>query len=194
MAIAHEVVSAPPLTYEQYLAEGEINQRYDILDGERIYMSSPNERHQDILGNIFEGFRAFQRSTRAGKAVMAPRDVLITRTPLRTRQPDVLFISHARRAQSPPATDPAPLSPAPELIVEIISSSERDSVLQQKLADYAAVDVLEGWIVYPTPQTVEVRLQSNGIWTTFATYGQGEIVASVVFPGLSLAVADIFAE
>ncbi|HZP81167.1 MAG TPA: hypothetical protein VFB21_05995 [Chthonomonadaceae bacterium] len=33
------------------MAEGEINTRYDILDGVRIYMTNPTRRHQRILNN-----------------------------------------------------------------------------------------------------------------------------------------------
>ena len=31
------------LTYEGYITEGEINRRYDIIDGERFYMASPTD-------------------------------------------------------------------------------------------------------------------------------------------------------
>src|SRR5690348_6077789 len=46
MAIAAKTDSPERLTYEQYLAEGEINERYDILDGVRIFMPGPKWRHQ----------------------------------------------------------------------------------------------------------------------------------------------------
>ena len=94
MAVAPQSVSALPLTYEQYLVEGEINQRYDIVDGVRDWMPNPTRQHQRIALNIAESFRVYERATRRGETIIAACDVLIQRNPLRTRQPDVLFISN----------------------------------------------------------------------------------------------------
>src|SRR5687768_2361648 len=100
MAVATQPTSSPPLTYEQYLAEGEVNQRYDIIDGVRVYpMPGPTLPHQEIAMNIMELLRAYQRATGRGRTVIAPFDDDIERVPLRTRQPDVLFISNERLEQ-----------------------------------------------------------------------------------------------
>ena len=183
---------APPklLTYEAYLAEGEIRERYNILDGERIFMSNPTEDHQDIAFNIATPLKTYGQRTGRGKMVIAPQDVLITRRPLRTRQPDVLFISAERKAQNRPSSDPAPWSPAPELVVEILSPSDTRSVLE----DYVSVDVLELWAVRQGTQTVEVlRLSPLGA-VSAAVYGAGEIVQSLTFADLTVSVDSIFAE
>ena len=96
MSVTAEKVAAPTLTYEQYLAEGEINRRYDIIDGVRIWMPNPTVRHQDVLFNIATAFKAFGRVSGQGRMVVAACDVLITYQPLHTRQPDVLV--HQPRA------------------------------------------------------------------------------------------------
>src|SRR4051812_38051831 len=114
MALARQELSPPPMTYEEYLAEGEVLERYDIIDGVRIHMADPTRRHQRILGNVFRLLYVFEVSSGLGQALMAPQDVLITRVPLRCRQPDVLFISHKQLAKCAPPDDPAPLLAAPE--------------------------------------------------------------------------------
>ena len=46
MAVAAQQVEPKILTFEDYLLEGEINQRYDIIDGVRVfYMASPTIPH-----------------------------------------------------------------------------------------------------------------------------------------------------
>src|SRR5260370_22361573 len=105
-------VATDRLTYEQYMAEPEIRRRYDILDGVRIFMTNPTIRHQKIQANVHRGFYAWQQVSRAGEVVQAPCDVLIRRNPLRTRQPDVLFISQERLGNRD-LDDPSPLDPAP---------------------------------------------------------------------------------
>jgi Uma2 family endonuclease len=185
-------VAIDRLTYEQYLAEPEIRRRYDILDGVRVFMTNPTIQHQEIQGNVYRGMYAWRQAGGAGRVLQAPCDVLIQRSPLRTRQPDVLVISYERLGNRS-LTDPSPLDPAPELIVEILSPSDTRSVLNDKLADYAKVSVKECWIIYPVSQTVEfLRFTAAGTETA-ATYRSGNVAQSIIFPTLALAVADVFA-
>jgi len=186
--------AAPPklLTYEAYMAEEVSNLRVDIVDGEKFFMS-PTCEHQDILGNIFVEFREFGRRTGTGKARVAACDVLISRAPLRTRQPDVLFISTERNALNPAPHVVGPLTAAPELVVEIISGSETARRFNGKINDYCKVEVQECWKVMPETQTVEVlRLSRNGT-ESVRTYSMGETVQSIAFPDLTVAVEVLFA-
>ena len=189
------MIAAPPklLTYEEYLAEEPLCKRYEILDGERIFMPNPTEDHQDVAFNIAAPLKEYGQRTGRGKMVIAPQDVLISRSPLRTRQPDVLFISTERRALNRPSKDPAPWNPAPELVVAILSPSDTPSVLRDKITDYIAVNVLELWAVRQGAQTVEVlRLLPTGA-QRMAIYGLGETIQAVAFPDLTVSVDSIFA-
>ena len=197
MAIAQFNLPSPVpsqrMTYEDYMAEGEINLRYDILDGVR-FVTNPTRRHQRILRNIARLFEDYEVVSGMGQAITAPCDILIRRAPLRTRQPDVLFMSRACVAQNPPLDDPSPLAPAPELVVEILSVSDTPAILAGKIADYQSVDVRELWLARAGAQTVEVLLLTPTFVHSAATYRIGEVAQSVIFPGLSCAVADIFAQ
>ncbi len=191
--ITQERVALPLLTYEEYLKEDETQDRYDIIDGVREFMS-PARRHQKLLGNLYELFRAYQRQAKNGEVILAPSDILIRIAPLRARQPDVLYISNERLAANTPSDVPAPLKPAPELVVEILSPSDTKTVLSGKIADYCAVDVKECWIVQSNTQTIEVlELTPNGSQSV-AVYGSGQSVVSLTFAGLTVAVDAIFAE
>ena len=122
MTIAHSPTTLPLLsqrmTYEEYITEGKIKQRYDIIDGVRV-VTNPNRRHQRISRKLLLLFAPYEAAAGNGQSIAAPCDVLIRRAPLRTRQPDVLFMSNACVAQNPPMDNPAPLDPAPELVIEI---------------------------------------------------------------------------
>lgn len=184
----------PLLTYEQYLTEGAVEGAYEIIEGVRYFMAGPSWRHQVIVGNVFELLRAFQRSARSGRALTSPFDVLIHRVPLHTRQPDALFITEARLESAGGIPLDGPLEVGPELIVEVLSPSETPRSLRDKLSDFAAVGVREAWIVSPDAETVEVRrLSPEGI-ETVAVYAFGQTLQSVALPGLTLAVADFFAD
>jgi len=183
---------APVLTYEDYLAEGEVMARYDIIDGVREPMTNPTRRHQRLLMRLSRLFEAYEQESNRSQTLIAPCDILITRIPLCTRQPDVLFISNERLAQNPPDTDPAPLMVAPEL-VEVLSPNERRRARAEKILDYAVVGVLECWVVDPGEETVEVLQLAVGRASDGVRYRQGEVAQSSAFPDLRVAVAALFA-
>ena len=188
------LIPAPTLTYEAYMAEPETEGRYDIINGVRIFMPGATWDHQTVVMNLIEWLRQYARVSGVGKVNVAPFDVLIRRAPkLQTRQPDVLFISFARLSQAGGRPAKGPLAIAPELVVEIISDSETQRILEEKLADYCEIGVDECWVVRPDARTVEVLALSAEGTRSIAIYADTQQVASAVFTGLTVAVADVFA-
>jgi len=119
-------------------------------------------------------------------------DVLIGTTPLKVRQLDVLFISRERLDRNPPAHEPAPLYPAPELVVEIISPSDRPGVWATKLANYRTAEVREVWVVSMEAQAIELVDLSGEAIESPATYHLRESLQSMTFPGLMVSVHAVF--
>ena len=197
MAITTEAPAAPQiseLTYDAYMAEPTVYGRYDIVNGVRIFMPGATWDHQTIAGNINELLRVYARASHTGKAVCAPFDILIRRFPkMQVRQPDVLFISLARLAQAGGRPAKGPLEAAPELVVEIVSNSETQRILGDKIADYLEIGVGECWVVRPDGETVEVLTLTPTGASSVAVHRQGEAVQSAVFASLTVPVADVFA-
>jgi Uma2 family endonuclease len=159
MAVAPQ--PAPLLTWEAYLAEGEFNRRYAILDGVREEeISCTNRRRQEICMNILERFRAYQRTTGHGRTLIAPFDVLITKRPLRIRQPDLLFISQERLLEQADSEIASTLTVAPELVVEVLSESDTRRVRLSKIEDYRRIGGQECWLV--SPQAEPASLDALG--------------------------------
>ena len=190
--------SPPPaaglLTYEAYMAEEEIIARYDIIDGERIYMAGAKWWHQRVSNNLAEIFRDYERAMRIGQSLYAPFDIMIRRHPLRTRQPDVFFISNTKLQQAGDYTEAGWLEIGPELVVEIVSDSERERILDAKIADYCAIGVGEGWVVRRNAQTVEVLRFTSAGAQSVRVYRAGEKVQSITFPDLFVDVDAIFVQ
>jgi len=191
MALAEAEIAPKTLTYEEYLAEGVVYGRYEIINGVRHFMPNPTPLHQEIAMTISEHLRAWQKRTKKGRTFMAPRDVLVSLGPMRTRQPDVLFISN-ERIGGQPLSDPAPFGQAPELVVEVLSDSDTRQMRFAKIRDFCAVGVNECWLVSPEMESIEVlRLTPDGPERE-ALYGLGETLQSLTFPDLTLALDDIF--
>jgi Uma2 family endonuclease len=181
-----------PMSYEDYLSEGIVEGRYEIIDGIRYFMTNPSTLHQIILGNIGRLFTTFQIEYRSARALLAPVDVVIRDRPaLTARQPDVILISKQRFGKRN-VRSAEPLDQSPELVVEILSPSEPRRTITAKMADYASVGVQECWIISPQGETVEVvKLNEKG-YDVSMIFVPGSHVQSVVFPELSIATQDIF--
>lgn len=183
------------LSYEEYLATPEINLRYEIIDGEMIMSPAPTFDHQWIMHNILDALRPFVKKRRLGAVVGAPCDILIRRAPLRTRQPDVFYVSFERSNKTiSELREMAVLELAPDLAVEILSPSDRRGVLKAKLDDYIKIGVRECWVVRPKAETVEViRLSDEGA-IPVNLFKATDTLRSEVLPGFKMKVSDIFSD
>ena len=178
------------LTYEKYLALPEMKARYSIIDGELVMAAAPTPDHQTVVLELSSTLNSFVREHRLGRVFLAPLDVVIRRDPLRTRQPDVIFISNARRY----IIGLQVIEGGPDLVIEVPSPANTRRELEEKLRDYQAIGVREAWIIGPQGRTVEVLQLSPESTARSGLYGLGDTIVSQVLPDLRLTVAEIFPE
>ena len=148
---------------------------------------TPTIAHQRILGNLFWKLDQFVSEQQVGEVLFAPVDVIVQRDPLRTRQPDLLFVSNERASILGGQVDGGF-----DLVVEILSPSNSRSDLEAKLSDYATLRVSECWLVSPEARSVEILGLTEGSWVRLGISGLGELVRSRVLPELDLAVVQLF--
>jgi len=122
-------------------------------------------------------------------------DLLIHQQPVQTRQPDVLYLNVERGGfkDGDSLIGIQLLEVAPDLVVEILSSSDTRRKVKEKLDDYQTIGVSECWLVSPEAQTVEVLKFIPEEMERIGIFGTGQQVSSDVLPGLNLLVDDIFA-
>ena len=183
------------LTYEDYLVLPEMMQRYEIIDGELIMSPSPTLEHQWHSTRIYRPLDDHVTKYRLGIVLFAPLDVMIRRSPLHTRQPDVLYISVKRlREYGLDSIKNVPfLEFPPDLVVEVISPSESQRQIEEKLADYQSTGVNECWLARPNLQTVEVVQLTIDTIESAGVFKNSEVIESKVLSQLVLSVAAIFA-
>jgi Uma2 family endonuclease len=189
------VMEIQQLTYEQYLMFPETIQRYEIIDGDMTMPPAPSFEHQWITDSLVLKLRPFVQQHQLGVVVSAPVDVLIQREPLRTRQPDVLFLSSVRTGirGREGLRELQILNIAPDLVIEVLSPSETRRDVADKLADYRGIGVQECWLVSPEAQSVEVLHLNKETEHRVGLFGIGDTVQSEVLPELQLTVEEIFA-
>lgn len=127
-----DVISVPTteatkkkISFEDYLLMPEINYPYEIIDGE--FMASPASIpvHQRIVANVCTPLSNYVEAKDLGVSLFAPVDISLQRHPLRTRQPDVLFIHKDKLSGTgfDAIEELQILEIAPDLVVEVLSAS-----------------------------------------------------------------------
>lgn len=192
--VAAEKTLIKPLTYEDWRATPESNERYEIIDGVMLMCPAPTIEHQWLIANLNDQLRPFVKKRKLGAVLAAPLDVVVRRAPLRTRQPDVLFISFEKSGKTLAELRKLPfLDIAPDLAVEILSPSDTRRVLNNKLQDYCKIGVRECWLVSPEAETIEVLRLSPAGATRVKLFGAGDTLRSEVLPDFKMKVDAVFA-
>lgn len=183
------------ITLADYLLMPQLNQPYEIIDGEMMPSPAPTLAHQIIGANVFSPLSQYVKTKGLGVVLFAPVDIILQRDPLRTRQPDVLFI-HKDNLPGTSLDDLEELQLleiTPDLVVEVLSPSDTKKVLVGKLADYQRIGVKECWLVSREAHSVEVLRLSMEKSERAGLYGLGEIVCSEALIDFRLTVDAIFA-
>ncbi len=179
------VTETRKLTYEDY-AKTPDDERYELLDGELVFMPSPTAMHQRILGRLFIALYTWIMEGQLGEVFVAPLDVVLSDT--NTLQPDIMFISNARaRILTVPN-----IQGAPDLAIEILSPSDPNRDRVRKRAIYERHGVGEYWLVDPDARKITVLLLRDGGYETAGIYTVGDTLASPTLPGFELEVGEVF--
>ena len=182
------------ITLADYLLMPELNYPYEIIDGEMMPSPAPIPAHQIIGANIFIPLTQYVKAKQLGVVLFAPVDIILQRDPLRTRQPDVLFI----RKDKLPGTSLDDLEGlqlleiTPDLVIEVLSPPDTQKVLTGKLTDYQRIGVKECWLVSRETRSVEVLRLSTRKSERAGLYGFGETVCSEALIDFRLTVDAIF--
>lgn len=178
--------AAVKLTYEDY-ANIPGDERYELIDGELILVSSPNEMHQRVSKRLLWLFRDVEESG-LGWVYDAPFDVILSDTDV--VQPDLMFISKERAD----IITPANVQGAPNLVVEVLSPSTAQRDWTQKRDLYAKYGVRELWLVAPDARLVWVMALTDGEYAIAGVYKEGQTLISPTLAGLTIDLGYVFGE
>jgi Uma2 family endonuclease len=173
-------------TYEDLFALPDDGQRYEIIEGELYEKTSPFWAHAAVIASLIT--MLIPLVTRlSGRWFTAPLDVFFQgANPV---QPDILVLlpdwsgSLTRRG----------IEGAPDLLVEVLSPSNRGHDLLTKRALYARAGVREYWLVDPEARTLEIlTLDRDAFHLAVAASGDETPVSPLLGP-LPITVAELFA-
>ena len=165
--------------------------RVEVVEGEIIEMTPVGGLHNLIAKNILLALDTHVKTHRSGIVFTdSLLYVLSEQEGVRmARVPDVSFV---RKEDIPSAWNmERPFPGAPTLAVEVMSPDDQIEDVVQKVSDYFDAGTAEVWVVLPR-QKVLYRYWHGE--SQVQTYGVSDSMdVSALFPGLTLALADVFA-
>ena len=164
-----------------------LGKRAELWRGEvREYMPA-GPKHGKVALNIGAEMRAYARRRNLGVAFAAETGFIV-RTPdgESVLAPDAAFI---RRERLPEGDLPAGFCPVvPDLVVEVVSPSDSEPAMREKVNEWLAGGVSVVWVVDPQRRIVEV-------WTADGlrlSIGENEwLTGEPVLPGFRVAVHEL---
>ena len=174
--------------YDDYCHLPDDGVQYEVIEGVPYLMPAPLVRHQLAGTHLATDLAMHLRPTRAGVVLTAPIDVLLAddATPV---QPDVLVVLKDRLS----IVKDKFVEGAPDLVVEVLSPSNktRDRVLKFRL--YQKHGVKEYWLVDREMRTIEIFVLRESALVPLGKWGHGEVARGELLPRLEVRVEDVFA-
>lgn len=143
-------------TYADYCRIPPDRKRHEIIDGRHYVNPAPSPRHQSAAGLLyFELVRLVQKRGK-GSVFISPIDVHLG--PGTVVQPDIVVLRPRNRS----FVGAKKLTGVPDLLVEVLSPSNRSYDRRTKRDRYEHAGVREYWIVDPEAATIEQLVLRKG--------------------------------
>lgn len=185
-----DVVVATHVTADEVAALESDGYRYDLLEGNLIRVSPAGFDHGHLAARIAARLVMFLDShPELGIAVGAETGFRLARDPDTVLGPDAAVV---RRDRLPPADQRRGyLELAPDLVVEIVSPSDRWATVSEKVDAYLVAGVALVWVVEPRARAVRVYTPAGAERRLRAD--DGEVLdAEPVLPGFRLLLTELF--
>ncbi len=179
-------VAVKKLTWDDIKDLPEYHGRTEVVDGELVVSPVPALRHQTVCKRLGIVMDAFVKRHDPGAFYMHPVHVVLSEHV--HYEPDLSFISKARLHICQEAFVEGP----PDLVIEVISESNRTHDTVVKYRDYERYGVREYWLVDLREEHIRTLFLEGGKYVPLGIFRRGEKVATRVLAGLELDPAQVF--
>ncbi len=160
---------------------------YELHNGKIIFMASPLFLHQKLSSKLHYWLMDYAIKNDAGIVLAAPMDVYFDAN--NVVQPDLLYISNERLSI---IENNRKIKGAPDLVVEILSDSNKPKEMSFKKHLFEYFDVKEYWLINLEKQTLIQYKNTEDGWMPRPTLTINDILKSIVLTGFELPLKDIF--
>lgn len=186
----HATWAKPVLvTAAEFLALPDDEWRYELVEGRLVRMAPTGDRHNRASGRLFGAVYGFVTPRALGEVYPQESGFLVSKAgdPDTVLAPDLAFVGTEKVPR--PSVQGFPRI-APDVVAEVLSTSQTLSQLRHKAETWLACGVRHVWILAPETRTIEVWRAARPP----ATLGESEtLVGEGALAGFTVAVADLFA-
>ncbi|MGB7413486.1 MAG: Uma2 family endonuclease [Thermosynechococcaceae cyanobacterium] len=189
------VATQKRMSLEEYLIYDDgTDIRCELVDGVLVEMGSENPFNVKIAVFLLAYF--LQEMGCPYSRLAIGHQIGVSSTKATARQPDLIV--HSDQSDTAIVADGKLLragSPAPLLVVEVVSNSKEDKRSYnrdyvEKSAEYAEIGIPEYWIIDPDLALVKVGRLTDGAYQ-FQDFTGDNAIASLTFPDLNLTAAEV---
>jgi Uma2 family endonuclease len=159
---------------------------YELIDGELTEMPEMGSRANRVTGKAFGALLDWERETRQG--VVVAHETAYACWPDRPkhfRKPDISFICCDPETFEFPVGS---LSVVPDLIIEVLSPTNTDGDIEDRVDDFFAAGTRLAWIIDPELRYAMIQRPDDSIQKIRES---GSLTGEDVLPGFTLPLAAI---
>jgi Uma2 family endonuclease len=176
-----------PITADELLGMPDDGYRYELVKGELRKMAPTGDEHGDITMELAALLHRHVKENRLGKIYAAETGFKLESNPDTVRAPDVAFVRIETVQQT--GRLPGYRSGSPDLVVEVLSPSDRVTSVEGKVAQWLEGGARMVWVVSPRLHTVTVYRSLTDIVTLTEN---DKLDGADVVPGFQINIAEIF--
>jgi Uma2 family endonuclease len=177
-----------PMTADELLAMPDDGYRYELVRGELIRMSPTGDEHGAVTMELATALNLHVKQHNLGRVYAAETGFKLESDPDTVRASDIAFVRRERVEATGKLTGFR--SGAPDLVVEVLSPSDRIGKVEGKVAQWLEAGARMVWVVSPKLKTIT----SYRSLTDIVTLTETDILdGGDVVPGFQIKVAEIFA-
>ena len=178
------------LTADDLLHLDAVGVRGELVRGVLCKTMPTGGEHGEIVMKLGAELLNFTRPRKLGRVRGSDAGFLLERDPDTVREPDIAFTSAERAAPGDRIT--SYVDGAPDLVVEVVSPSDRTAAVHDKALMWLHHGARLVWVVRPDSRTVDVY-RADGTASTLA--GDDAALDGLdVIPGFTCPLATIFDE
>ena len=176
----------PRMTYSDLERLADDGHRYELYEGELVVVPSPILRHQRVVANLADLFRAYARRY-GGEMVFAPFDIVLAEHTV--LQPNIVYFGPERAKLLQPDK---PTRFPPDIAVEVLSPNTELRDRGRKLELLGRYGLPEYWLIDAVSEQIELYELRERQLGFVARVSPGESVRSRRFPDLVFAADAVF--
>ncbi|MDQ2731954.1 MAG: Uma2 family endonuclease [Armatimonadota bacterium] len=185
------VVAIERLTFEDFFSLPEEDERYELVDGQRVPLASPRMAHGLVQGTLFQRINEYLGPdfTEIHNGYFGT-ELDFPTLPFHGRRGDLVYYA-AGHVTEEDWDRGYPLR-SPDLVIEVASPGAEARDYVEKRLEYAQIGVLHYWIFDGLRKTLDLLTLQGAEFVLDRRLGPGDTLTPALFPGLRIPLADLF--